>query len=869
MRLILKILKWSAVTITLLLIILFSLALLLQDDVVAIFLSSVNRYLSTKIEVGSYKLSLIRKFPKASVELENVVVFSSPGFDKNQFKGINTDTLLLAKYVSMEFSMASLIRGNYIIESMSVRHGRLNLFSDSTGKVNYEISADSSGGSDKEFVLNLEKINVSELNTRYINTSTSLNIKGLIRNGRFKSRIAGDNIDFLCTSALQIYNFDLYSTCVSTNANVSIDINLHKSDSGFLFEKSSFKLENFNFNLSGFVRSDNYLDLAITGRNIDIARVKKYLPANYLVRFMEYNPSGILKTDFKIKGLMSRTRNPNIMLSYSLEKGHVYYKNSNININDLSFSGHYTNGRYNKPETSRFEVSAFSARLGSAKYTGTFSADNFVNPQIDLTFSGEIIPRELMDFIAIPQVSRTEGSFGLNMKLSGNLKLKNKYTLSDFIDLNPEADIQFNSFGIWLKNNKLEFDDVDGNIMFDRNLWAEDLVFSLNGQRFKINGEFRNLPAWIAGKAVQVKAFGDVSIGNLKPKSFMADSSVNVAEKKSAYKLPEGFDLQFSFKIDNLVYKTFSAQNITGVLYYKPGIINIKSLNLKSLNGNISGDAFLAQTAGKSFISRGILNIDNVDVNLSFRTFKNFDQNFLKAENLAGSLSGTLSFLLPLDSLFNPDARAVTAEGKFTLVNGALINFEPVKALSRYIELSELENITFSKLENDFFIKNNYLALPQMDIKSSAADFLVSGKHDFDNNYEYHVKTYLSEILSRKVKKNRPEFGLVEEDGLGRTSIFLKITGKGEDVKVGYDLKAAGGNIKQNLKNEKSALKNILNEEYGWFKKDSSLKQSPAPKPKFRIEWSETDTSNIQKDTITVKKNKGINSIFKKKKTDF
>jgi len=869
MRLILNIIKWSAIGVTVLLIILFSLSLLLQDDVIAIFLNSLNRNISTRIEVGSYKLSLIRKFPKASVELENVTVFSSSGFNKSHFKGINTDTLLFAKSASLEFNMASLIRGNYNIESIGIKNGRINLFSDSAGMVNYEISTDSTSGPNKEFAINLKKISITELIARYINKATSLNIKGLIRNGRFKSRIAGDNIDLICTSALQIFNFDLYSTNFKTNVSASLDLNLHKSDSGILFRKSSFKLENFIFILSGIIRSDNHLDLNITGQNIEIAKIKKYLPAKYFKKFIEYNPSGILKTDCRIKGLVSRIMNPNITLSYSLEKGHILYKKSNMDIYDLSLSGHYTNGKLNKPETSRLEVSAFTARLGSAKYTGTFSAENFIHPSIDLTFSGEIIPSELMDFITLPQISSTEGSFRLNMKLSGRLELKDKYSLTDFIDLNPEADIQFNSFGIGFKNNKLSLDDIDGNIMFARHLWAEDLVFSFKGQRVRINGEFGNLPAWIAGKSVQIKAIADVSIGNLMPSSFMADSIGSVPVNKSSYNLPKGLDLQITFKIDNLVYKTFTAGNITGILNYKSGIINVKSLNLNSLNGSISGEGLLAQNPGKSFIGRGSFNIENIDVNLAFKSFKNFGQDFLKAENLAGSLSGTLSLLMPFDSLLKPDIRSVTAEGKYTLLNGSLLNFEPVKALSRFIELSELENITFSKLENDLFIKNNYLAVPLMDIKSSAADFTVSGKHDFDNNYEYHVKTYLSEMLSRKTKRNSPEFGAVEEDGLGRTSIFLKITGKGENVKVAYDIKAAGGNIRQNLKSEKSNLKNILNEEYGWFKRDTIVKQEPAPKPKFRIEWSETDSTSLQKDTSIVGKDKGISRIFKKKKADF
>jgi hypothetical protein len=224
---------------------------------------------------------------------------------------------------------------------------------------------------------------------------------------------------------------------------------------------------------------------------------------------------------------------------------------------------------------------------------------------------------------------------------------------------------------------------------------------------------------------------------------------------------------------------------------------------------------------------------------------------------------------MPLDSMLNPKIKETTAEGKYTISDGVLKNFDPVKSLSRFIELSELENITFSKLENDFYIRNNYIAIPQMDIHSSAADFTISGKHDFDNNYEYNLRTYLSLFLSKKAKKNRSyssEFGAIEEDGLGRTSIFLKITGKGEAVKVGYDLKAQRGNVSKKLKTEKENLKSILNKEYGWYKKDSTIKQEPAPRPKFKIQWEETDSTKLGEDTTAVQKERGNIGIFRRRK---
>jgi hypothetical protein len=133
-----------------------------------------------------------------------------------------------------------------------------------------------------------------------------------------------------------------------------------------------------------------------------------------------------------------------------------------------------------------------------------------------------------------------------------------------------------------------------------------------------------------------------------------------------------------------------------------------------------------------------------------------------------------------------------------------------------------------------------------MEVKSSAADLSVNGKHSFDNDYEYHVKILLSEILSRKRIKNRnnvTEFGVVQDDGLGRTSLLLKIVGKGEEAKVGYDMKAAGTMVKDNFNKEKHSIKTILNEEYGLYKKDSTINPRPEEKkPRFKIKWDDGDT---------------------------
>ena len=849
MKLELKILKLLAILIFTVSLILFSASVFMQDKVADIILKSLNNNISTKLHVGSFRLSFLKKFPKASLDLKDVLVHSSSDFNSAAFAGINTDTLLAARIVSVAFRITDILRGNYTIERIRAKDGKVNFFTDAEGKVNYDISVKNEKPGADDFTINLEKINLAEIRSYYNNLATRLIIHSIVKKGTLKSRIKGDKIDFTAGGELQIDSLQLYNTKIIKTITTDIAVNLQKSKSGIQFKKGNLRMENYDFGLGGFISSDNIYDINIAGHNIDISKIRNYLPEKYLKMVAEYDPSGILVIGGKIKGLMTRTTNPHIEINWHLNNGHIAYGKSDLTINHLSFTGHYSNGSGNRPETGLLSIRDIKAKLGSADYQGSLTISRFDNPSAEFLLKGKVLPGEIKEFFGLENISTTGGAIDFDLKLAGRIDFNKKYTLSDFLGMKPEGNLVFNSFSLGLKNDKLLLNDVNGNLQLSNTILAKNLRLTYKGQRISVDGEFRNLPEWLNGRPVQMIATADVYFDRLIPEVFLqvSPSTGTTEQKRKAFNLPDDLILDINFKIDTLIYKTFSSSKISGTLNYKPGLMTFKSFNMKSLKGMISGNGFILQNNNKSVLSKGIFNVTKIDVNKAFTAFQNFGQNFLKAENIAGSLSGSFSLLLPMDSLLHPQINSLTAEGKYVLVNGALINFEPVKQLSSFIELSELENISFQQMENDFFIRNYFLYIPQMEVKSSAVDLSVNGKHSFDNDYEYHIKVLLSEILSKKRMRNKSnvtEFGTVEDDGLGRTSMLLKVVNKGEDVKVSYDIKAATNEIKNNIKSERKNLKTILNQEYGWFKNDSISKKKPAEKkPRFRIAWEEADST--------------------------
>jgi hypothetical protein len=852
-------------------VILISLSFILRDQVGEIILDSLNRNISTRINIGTFRLSLLKKFPKASLEIKDVLVFSSSGFDKDAFRDINSDTLLIAGTLSVDFKITDILKGVYDIERIGISKGEICLLTDSAGRVNYRLSYGKDVTEKEEMSLNLQRIILSEIKVSYHNLATKLMLDGVIGEGRLSSRITGNDIMFNADADLLVTAIRIDSYSINNPFRARLELKMEDSERGILFRKGSLALEGFRFNISGTVSEDKNLNLNLSAEEIDLSKIRKYLPPGYLKPIADYDFSGNLSLKGQLTGAISNTAYPHLEATCVLNKGGIVYPATGMIIRNLSFTGYYSNGPGNRAETSSVSLKNFRALIGSAAYEGNFTVGNLKNPVSELDFTGRIIPGELRQYFTLKSLSAASGYCDLKLKLRTDYWPKDSITPDDIIKLEPEASVNFKAFTLGLKEKNILFSDVNGEVFISDFLTAKNLNLNYKGQNILINGSFLNLPGWITGQSVLLKADADIYFDILRPETFTGENHTKKesVSGKQAFRMPPDLELDIRLKADSLKYERFPASDMAVHLVYRKRTFTFNSLYMKSLDGIISGNGFISQTSNKSLLARGVFALDGINIRNTFSRFRNFGQDFIMENNLSGNLTGTLSLLLPLDSLLIPQVRSLVAEGKYVITDGSLIDFGPVKELSSFIELSELENIRFARLENDFFIRNNSLYIPQMEVNSSAADLSVNGKHNFDNTFEYHAKIRLSEILSKKRKRSKnsvTEFGAVEDDGLGRTSLLLRIESQGDRIKVGYDIKAAGNKVKSSINTERQSLKTILNQEYGLYKTDSvPAQKTEEKKPRFRISWDDSDTLYTEPDAPKAKKVNPLKKVLKKK----
>jgi hypothetical protein len=221
--------------------------------------------------------------------------------------------------------------------------------------------------------------------------------------------------------------------------------------------------------------------------------------------------------------------------------------------------------------------------------------------------------------------------------------------------------------------------------------------------------------------------------------------------------------------------------------------------------------------------SKGTLK--RISIDSVFYISDNFDQTFITGKNIKGQFTGNLQLLFLMDKDFKIDPTSVIASIDANILNGQLINFEPMKKLSRFVDEKELEHIRFSELKNNIYIENQKISIPEMLIKSNISNISISGTHTFDQQMDYKIALPLKN-LNKAHRDKDDAFGAIEEDEKGNTILHLTIKGNADNYKVAYDAKRTSVKIKEDLKKEKVELQNLFKQKEEAHQKTRELNEN-------------------------------------------
>lgn len=843
-----------------------------EDKVKSFIIKQVNNNIDTKIDIVALDFSVFKKFPYASLEFKEIKVQE---VTKNEQKG----ELFSAQSVYLQFNIIDILKENYIIKKITINDGMVNVKIDKYGNDNYHFWKTSSDSTKSQVALELEKLTLKQVNFYFLNEYKDLDMDieavGVSLSGNFSQ----EEFTLSTQANLLVSQINDKGEAILKNKEIILNttLNVNQTTNIYKIKKGEIALEKLKFNLNGNIINKEIgvdLDIESKGEGLEIGELFSLFPNKQKEALSTYKTKGEITYSSKIKGELSAKKSPSFNAKFSITNGAITEKSSNESLTNINVNGKFTNGKKNSTQSSQLNLNDLSADFGAGQISGNYIITNFSNPYIEFESKADIDIALAKDFFKIDSLEIASGNLEINLIYDGYIKELNNIKASELQNLNAKGNAQLIDVNLKLIDNPKNIKNINGSFKFNNNdVKIGGLKFELNNNNFELNGKFKNLLAFLFIKGEQLSIKTNFHTNKLVLDDLLSKTEEDKADEKYTISLPKNVTLNFSAKIDTFQFRKFSATNFKGQIQLEDRILTATNVSFNAMKGKVIGNIALDDSKENELLITSKLKTEKVDIYELFYQFENFSQTAIKAENIKGKATTNIEFASVWDKQLKVNKDKIYVLADLNITNGELINYQPILAMSKYIEVEELEAIKFKNLTTKIEVKKQTVHFPKTEINSSALDLTFYGNHTFNNEIDYHFQLLMSDVLwnkAKKKKKENSEFGYIEDDGLGKTSLFLHLTGTIDDYKVKYDTKGLKASFKEDLKKEKTTLKTILKKEFGWFNKDTTLKEEIKEKDNgLIIEWEEAEEGKEENKNQDIKKQDKKKVPRKKKKKGF
>jgi hypothetical protein len=785
-----------------------------EDDVKAIVIDELNKHLKTEVivEPHNIQLTIIKTFPECALEFKKITIKEVTNKDKK-------DTLIYAESFSLLFNVKDLLNKNYTIKHISIEDAQANLKIDKNGNENYKIweSTDTivSKGSLK---FELSKISIDKLDLKYRNAKTKLKIESKIKQLQFKGLFHENDFSMETKGDAYLKSFSVDKVNYISQKQVKLDVKLNVTGSHYQIAKSDVYINKTHLISNGSFDIQDKLDhlkITFNAQNLDISSSLSLLPEEFQKEILDYKSEGT----FYANGSLNYNSNKPFELKseFGIKNADITYIPKNTTITDVNLIGSV---EINEKRTV-LKLSQIQAVLNTNSFSGDVELSNFKNPYLKVSVNANTKLEELISFYPIDTLEEVSGKIILSASIEGLIADMKANVYNP--NISAKGDVTLENLHAKFIKSPTNLHISQGNLSLNqRNVSVSDLKMKRGNSDITLVGEMPNFLSYMFDSQTPLTILANVKSDNIELEDFIFKPTAT-SKSDASISLSSAIQLKINLNAKQLSFGKFKASNINGGVFVKDQKVAVQNLSLTSNDGQIELNA-LADATGEFIKVSGHSELKNINVQKLFYQLNNFGQNTIQDQNLKGYITSTVDFSANWDKQLNIDLSSVKSTADILIERGELINLKSLESLAKYIDVNELKQIKFSSMQVHLDIANQLITIPKTSIKSSALNLELWGTHSFNNQIDYHIQLLISELLAKKPRRNKEldeELALVENDPENRRSVFIVMSGSIDNPTIKYDKKGAKEKIKEDIKQEKQTIKQILNEEFGWFKKDS------------------------------------------------
>lgn len=849
-----------------------------EDEVKQKLIGAINTELNAPVSVSGMDLTLVARFPQASMRLTDVLA------KEVRTDGAVPDTLLFAKELFLEFSLWDLFSGDYTVQEIHAVQAKLYPGLDANGNENYIVwKTDSTTTGSPP--ISLDKVSFNGLGLRYRDDRSALAIHGRSKTLALSGRFAEDLNTLSLSGDLHLLSWmngpDL--VLADRQAYLRLAMEFGGADALFRITKGEVNSGAVPLEVTLAVTRNSKgdeLDLRANGLGLDLADVVRLLPASLTADLGRYTMKGEVDLAVRYAGPLS---GPSLSVGANVVKGRLKEQRSGTSFTDVF--GELALELTPKGAPQKLVVKNFSAKSGNGTISGNWQSNGLTNATVKADLRSDIALAELLRFAQVDTLEQVGGRLKADLHVSGKLRDMGDIRPGDLRALTITGTLASRDATLKMKGVRHRIEHLDADLAIHGNdATVQGLKAELQGNALVLNGTLRNLVPFLlfADQRLVVEAKG--SSPRIDLAALISHENASAA-KDYRLTLPSSIELELQARVDELVFEEFRATGINASVGMRNKVLRVSPMTFATASGHVSGGLELdARDASRSYPLAINATMEGIELQQLFREFQDFGQDFIGHRHISGHTKAQVAFNAPLSPEMKLDMDRLVCVIDIGVDNGAIKGHGPMlqvadhlqknKLVAPFVDIPELRrrlgDIRFARLENQIEIRNGAVHVPQMLVSSNVMDIELSGTHWFDDRIDHHLNFRLSDLFRKG--RVQDEFGPIVDDGTGMR-IFLHMYGTASDPQFGNDGAMAAAKRKKQFQEEKQELKQILREELGLFKGKTqpaapTAAQDPTA-PRFRIEEQAPDTNpTAGAQNPKPRERKGLGRLMKEQKEE-
>ena len=827
-----------------------------SDDLKAYAIESVRSVITTEADFDEdVKVSFWSDFPLVAVELSHIRIEDSFG----------KDTLLNLEKAFVQFDIIKLIQNKITIDGIRVTDGFIRLRRNEKDEWNFRVwKQPESEDPDQKVDFSIEILVLENVLLDYDDRAIDLNIQFKSDRSKIKGRFTNDNQRLGLT--LQGYMYSLTTIGAQRIVELPLELagvlNINNKDKIYTIETGNALLAGNEMVLNAewkSIEGGTNMEMQVHAGNIEPNRLLPLVWPQVPQNIRNLDLKGSSDIIFTLNGPFKLNSGPRLDATIRMRDGSLVFQNTQVS--ELNFEGKLLMEDIKRSKAMTVNFEKFDLKTPSGTVAGSGSLTNLNDPVLKLKTNGKTRLEELVRVANIEDEMTASGAISWNILFNGPLGKEFNTTVNELKRMDWSGSVSLMNSNLNFNNGIPELENFNANISMNQ---GKTSITNCDGKlghlNFDGNIDIAKLKQILTDENAPVNVTGSMHVKKVDVTRLSEEWKFE-SEASSSSDRP--IQLQVSTRFDKVLYHDFTATNVAGNLTMKNNSVNIDDLKFNALGGSISSHLAYTPTSSGYLLDLDA-DLKNIDMTRTLSEWNNFGQESITAANLKGTANATLEADIHLDKNQEVLMDKLRVEASVEVGGGKLIDFEPLLAMSRFIDVDELNRVQFDTLRNQLSIRNSKLIIPRMSVSSSVLNVDVFGEHGFDQEMDYHVNLLLNDLIRRKQKKAKTFDGHEIIDEKGKTRLFLWIRGNPGNIKVGYDKKEVRKKLKQDFKKEGQAIKQLFKDEFGGNKnKEETVEEETI---EFKLEdngiYEEQETEEEEPTEEKPKKKKKKKSFF-------